>query len=810
MAEIIPSEQKFHTLDKDTPTKDRGSKQAQALRKIYTMDDIASTVAADIGVVTTKQFNNVAAMVSSSSVVGDVVSTLGYHTEGDQGGMVYDIAASGTADAGSEIALTNGTYAIARLTGDINPIMWGAKANDGSASSANVIAMNAMTLWLSTLGNDVAPNAVLFPQGTYYIDDTIFLPIGYPDDGFNFIIDFNGSRLKNNGATDFIMLHRDMDNRTYAPLFNTATDTASNLQFYVSESLAISNLSIFGRSQDPANVGIQIEASFGSSVFDVGFNNHGTALSLQFALQTTVSQCNFGNFLNGVWIGNGKGIPSWNTNGSSNQSNATTVNHSRWYSVPTSYYSVFNDGCSGVVLQSPIFEGHDPDYRVIATGSNWARSMEINDCHIEGGIERECSFSTGSGMSLLIRNLYPQDNGRTLIRGEGFDLHAVYWPGNTKIDLTGSGTSQPWTCPISESGSGTQGATADTLVDPSADFVAAGVSVGDTVLNYGADPDLLAFVLSIDSATQLTLDTSIMPASGATAEAYNVYRVVLRGGTCTFRGNQIPDDILDYCGNGPSYFTDGQMPLRGYQVVDDGTNNFQTSTNGFTQIANGYTIKTIGGTTADNYNSAPSMDMSYYRTRFSKLTAVAGAFVLQSAQDATRNSGTPHMRLVQPNTITTNFNVYLPADGETGTLAMDMFPQGHNYGYVSPVEFNSDGSGGTIVQGSGVSLQDASATLYAFPNLPIDRNKALYCTQLKLYSDAGTPVVGAVTISLRRNLDGLIARTWTGDLDTTTTIDIPTNNSATRIQAQEGYSLQITVAPGSTATIIYGAQLIFS
>lgn len=48
MAEIIPSEQKFHTLDKDTPTKDRGSKQAQALRKIYTMADISATAGVDL------------------------------------------------------------------------------------------------------------------------------------------------------------------------------------------------------------------------------------------------------------------------------------------------------------------------------------------------------------------------------------------------------------------------------------------------------------------------------------------------------------------------------------------------------------------------------------------------------------------------------------------------------------------------------------------------------------------------------------------------------------------------------------------
>jgi len=804
---IIPAGQKFHTLDQNTKTKDRGSAQAQAMRKIYTMGDVAATVAADIGVVTTKQFDNVEAMVSSSSIVGDVVSTLGYHTEGDQGGMFYDIAVSGTADAGSVIALTNGTYAVARLTGDINPIMWGAKANDASASSANVIAMNAMTLWLSTLGNDVAPNAVLFPQGTYYIDGTILLPIGYGGDTYNFILDFNGSRLKNNGGTDFTMLHRDMNNRDYAPLFNTATDTASNLQFYVSESLAISNLILSGNSMDDASVGIQLEATFGSSLFNIACATHGYGMSIQHGLQTTVSECNFGSCKEGVWVSNGTAL--WGSGPASNQSNASTFSNCRWYNSVNTVCALRNEGNSGIVVNAGVFEGHSPDYNVIAVGSSWARSMVLNDCHLESGVERECSFST-SGMKLVITNLYPQVNGRTLIRGEGFDLHLVYWPGNTKIDLSEGGTSQPWTCPISESGSGTQGATADTLVDPLADFVTAGVSVGDTVKNTGADPDLFAFVLSIDSATQLTLDTSIMPASGAPAEAYNVYRVVLRTGACTFRGTSIPGDLLDYCGNGPNYFTDGIMPLRASQVVDDGTSNFHTSTYGFTQTANGYTIKNIGGTSADNFNSAPSMNMSSYRTRFSKLTAIAGAFVLQSAQDATSNSGTPHMHLVQPNTITTNFNVYLPADGETGTLAMDMFPQGHNYGYVSPVEFNSDGSGGTIVQGSGVSLQDASATLYAFPNMPIDRNKNLYCTQLKLYSDAGTPVVGAVTISLRKNLDGLIARTWTGDLDTTTTIDIPTGDPATRIQAQEGYGLQITVAPGSTVTIIYGAQIIFS
>ena len=51
---IIPSEQKFHTLDKDTPTKDRGSKQAQALRKIYPMADIVETAGGGGGGVVSK------------------------------------------------------------------------------------------------------------------------------------------------------------------------------------------------------------------------------------------------------------------------------------------------------------------------------------------------------------------------------------------------------------------------------------------------------------------------------------------------------------------------------------------------------------------------------------------------------------------------------------------------------------------------------------------------------------------------------------------------------------------------------------
>jgi len=39
----IPLDQKFHTLDANTPTKERGSAQADGLREIYTMQDIVDT-----------------------------------------------------------------------------------------------------------------------------------------------------------------------------------------------------------------------------------------------------------------------------------------------------------------------------------------------------------------------------------------------------------------------------------------------------------------------------------------------------------------------------------------------------------------------------------------------------------------------------------------------------------------------------------------------------------------------------------------------------------------------------------------------
>ena len=134
---LIPSEQKFHTLDKDTPTKDRGSKQAQALRKIYTMADISATAAGSIGVPTDIQYNTVAVMQAASPDVGKYAVTLGYTTEGDGGAALYHIEATDPGGTNHSLLLANGNYAVSQFSELFVPQQWGVVSGDNSASAAS-------------------------------------------------------------------------------------------------------------------------------------------------------------------------------------------------------------------------------------------------------------------------------------------------------------------------------------------------------------------------------------------------------------------------------------------------------------------------------------------------------------------------------------------------------------------------------------------------------------------------------------------------------------------------------------------------
>lgn len=65
---IIPTDQKFHTLDADTPTQERGSAIANAGREIYTMQDIIDSVGGGGGAVTELNGTEAEYKVRSSAV----------------------------------------------------------------------------------------------------------------------------------------------------------------------------------------------------------------------------------------------------------------------------------------------------------------------------------------------------------------------------------------------------------------------------------------------------------------------------------------------------------------------------------------------------------------------------------------------------------------------------------------------------------------------------------------------------------------------------------------------------------------------
>ena len=91
---IIPVDQKFHTLNASTPTKDRGSAQTDSLREIYTMQDIIDSVgggggaagtvdATDIGGVTPRTYSVGSNMdLALNDPTNGLVATKGWNVTG--------------------------------------------------------------------------------------------------------------------------------------------------------------------------------------------------------------------------------------------------------------------------------------------------------------------------------------------------------------------------------------------------------------------------------------------------------------------------------------------------------------------------------------------------------------------------------------------------------------------------------------------------------------------------------------------------------------------------------------------------------
>ena len=573
---IIPSGQKFHTLDENTKTKDRGSAQAQAMRKIYTMGDISATAAGSIGVPTDLQYNTVAVMQAASPDVGKYAATLGYTTEGDGGAALYHIEASDPGDTNHSLLLANGNYAVSQFSELFIPQQWGVVSGDNSpaVATANVTGLNAMFAHMQEVassGADFSGAAASFLSGDYYVDATIELP---KNEKSIFPIYFNGSVLKST-ENDIVIIKR-----SYA-----ATAESGTVNIY---DLTVSGLGTTGCE------GLFIHGSYASIVQGCHFTNLAVGLHLEFALMTNVTSTRWTNCLRGATVRNTQGGPSDN-----GQSNSTSFQSCRWNSAAEGDYGLWVYNCSGVTVHDSVFEGEHPTLADVSFDGITSTGVGggIYGCHVES----QDNPTSGENIFLRLRamdefqcfNIYQSNPsvgtgsgiGRTMVQLEDSSAcnFSASWYGNygeVKFENNGGFIYFPdallnkkipdygiiWTGSVGEpdtayinygltangtsigKGSATrvgssgysfntfndQGGFKDkfsgdatqktsipsTLYDPLATFIGAGgsppqqnVSVGDRVVNK--QTGAFAYVLTVVSTTELTLSADIMPASPA-------------------------------------------------------------------------------------------------------------------------------------------------------------------------------------------------------------------------------------------------------------------------------------------------------
>ena len=125
----IPNDQKFHTLNASTPTKERGSAQADGLREVYTMQDIIDTTGGGGG--------------TSGIDLSIVVRSSAYSVDGDHEGTVLNN--------------NSGVAAVATVN------RW-----NGSAYAAANASAEATSTGVLVLGTSNTPGSSVLKSGIMY------------------------------------------------------------------------------------------------------------------------------------------------------------------------------------------------------------------------------------------------------------------------------------------------------------------------------------------------------------------------------------------------------------------------------------------------------------------------------------------------------------------------------------------------------------------------------------------------------------------------------------------------------------------
>ena len=336
-----------------------------------------------------KPYLNVAEMVSDPNLtLNDYAQTLGYYTPNDGGEMVYIIQNSGTVDGGSVIVLNNGLYAIAQLPDVVSPIMWGGRAQNNSTSAAtyNVTAATNMFDFISreqTTLNSARRNGrkVRFPQNSYYINNTVYLPWGYIEN-VTYDIDLNGCKIVGlSASTDYPMFAR---LKTYMDIKRTGSIVVDDGSIYMGARILIYNGSFYGPNYNDNTIGIQIQCTYSSEIKNIYFQNLGVGLSCQFCLNTNIHS-NLHNTQNyGTYLSSGFGF--WDGASRSNsQCNVSTITKDRYYCTYPSKAAIYIGESSGVAVLDTIIEGGETVYGIHfnANDSTVVKDFTVERLHLE-------------------------------------------------------------------------------------------------------------------------------------------------------------------------------------------------------------------------------------------------------------------------------------------------------------------------------------------------------------------------------------------------------------------------------------------